>query len=716
MHSRTKAPAAKAVPQPRCMIEGLESRQLLSAASGIIVHPDLTFIPDASGGSVSGFTPTQIRHAYGFDQVKFNGVVGDGTGQTIAIVDAFSDPHIVKDLGVFDAKFGLAAPPSFTIVDQRGRSAASVPMDPSWAGEIALDVEWAHAIAPKAKLDLVETDTDDLNNLLAGVKTARTLAGVSVVSMSWGGPEFSGQQNKDAIFTTPGGHTPITFVAASGDEGSFGGAEWPASSPNVLSVGGTSLFTLDNAGSYANEAPWSDSSGGVSRMEATPAFQKVVQASHRSTPDVSYNADPFSGFAVYDSISDGSYVGWQEVGGTSAGTPQWAALIAIADQGRALLHKAALDGVANTLPALYHVYNTSVYTADYHDIVSGWRAFGARAHPGYDLSTGLGTPHADKIIALLVAIGKATTTGTSSSSSGGTTTTGITAPTGGNTGSTGTTTTPKNAHGSDGGSITVSTDNDGGQDSATPSLERRVPPPIQPTPVVITFAPAPAGSGLIIETTSSNSSSSESITPKSISNRSSAVATVATSAATEAVYVAKAGAAITQAGAIAIEGNFAIHSANGSSPLALSSGAASLIGRELMNYLPAAQNIANVFSAIGIASGDVQSVTPISGAQVSSAPVAANAAAAARALFHIAPIDATALFSDALANFATQCAAVSGPVDAVNTPSRRAWAITAGVLVIDAALLGHWYARRRRAAKVSRSRDHIFRDGAPLTE
>src|SRR5437764_15461626 len=109
MHSRNMALAPNAAPARRpCLIEGLEARQLLSAAGGVVVHPDLTILPAATGGTVNGFTPAQIRHAYGFEKVKFNGVAGDGTGQTIAIVDAFRDPNITGDLAVFDATFGLA--------------------------------------------------------------------------------------------------------------------------------------------------------------------------------------------------------------------------------------------------------------------------------------------------------------------------------------------------------------------------------------------------------------------------------------------------------------------------------------------------------------------------------------------------------------------------------------------------------------------------------
>ena len=375
MDPRKNIPTRK-LPRPLAAnpIESLESRQLLSANLNVV--PDLTAMPAAAGAAVSGFTPAQIRHAYGFDTVKFNGVAGDGTGQTVAIVDAYNDPNIAADLATFDAKFSLPAPPSFLKLNQKGGAVTSVPTNAGWAGEIALDVEWAHAIAPKAKLILVEANSSNLSDLLAAVDTARKQAGVSVVSMSWGGGEFLGQKADDTYFTTPKGHTPETFVAASGDDGSFGGAEWPASSPNVLSVGGTSLYTLNSSGAYGSETAWSDSSGGLSRVEARPAYQANVQSSaSRAAPDVSYNANPNTGFAVYDSIPYGRVSGWQVIGGTSAGTPQWGALVAIADQGRALLHKAALDGPANTLPALYSVYTASTYLTTFNDITGGGGGF-----------------------------------------------------------------------------------------------------------------------------------------------------------------------------------------------------------------------------------------------------------------------------------------------------------------------------------------------------
>ena len=370
-------------PPVRHRLEGLESRQFLSAAC-LHAQPNYRVGPPPLPVApvVQGYTPSQIRHAYGMDQV-----FGDGTGQTIAIVDAYRHPSIASDLAVFDQKFGIAAPPSFRIVNQTGGSDASVKINSGWASEIALDVEWAHAIAPNASLLLVESKSDNIPDLVAGVDYARKQAGVSVVSMSWGTSEWSGQRSYDATFATPASHQGVTFVASSGDEGSIGGAEWPSTSANVLSVGGTSLSTSGTAGSYSSESGWSKSTGGVSRYEKAPIYQSLVQSGgYRTSPDVAYNGDPNTGYAVYSSVRDGGVVGWSVVGGTSAGAPQWAAQVAVADQLRAALGKPSLDGAAGTLTALYSLYNApntagyATYAADFHDISQG-RSTG-RQHPG----------------------------------------------------------------------------------------------------------------------------------------------------------------------------------------------------------------------------------------------------------------------------------------------------------------------------------------------
>ena len=338
----------------RVVFEQLEPRALLSATplSDIVAQPLFT----------GPFQPSQITQAYNFKSLTFSGgsVAANGSGQTIAIVDAYNDPNITGvtgDLAKFDAQWGLPAPPSFTKVMQvvGGRAPAT---NSGWTWQIALDVEWAHAIAPAANILLVEANTASLSNLLSAVSYAANYPGVSVVSMSWGSSEFSGETAYDSsVFTTPSGHTPVSFVAASGDSGSPG--LWPAFSPNVLAVGGTSLTTQNSSGTYGSETGWSGSGGGISLYETVPAFQRgwaiaglSTTSTMRTIPDVAYNADPNTGYYVYDSVPYAGYRGWWEVGGTSAAVPQWAAPLAIADQGRALAGKSVAEPVSCSLLAL----------------------------------------------------------------------------------------------------------------------------------------------------------------------------------------------------------------------------------------------------------------------------------------------------------------------------------------------------------------------------
>src|SRR5262249_43106310 len=230
-----------------------------------------------------------IRHAYGFDQIMFGSVKGDGAGQTIGIVDAFDDPNVFQDLDVFDNAFGLPGPASsfLTKATPQGKPRTNS----SWAGEIALDVEWAHATAPGAHILLVEAASNSLSNLLSAVSYAASQPGVVAVSMSWGGAEFSSEISLDGYFVSPAGRG-ITFVAASGDSP---GEIWPSTSPNVLSVGGTSMPTLNSAGDYpaGKETGWNSSGGGTSAFESSPSYQKTVTGSSvRTNPDVASLADP----------------------------------------------------------------------------------------------------------------------------------------------------------------------------------------------------------------------------------------------------------------------------------------------------------------------------------------------------------------------------------------------------------------------------------------
>jgi hypothetical protein len=409
----------------RVAIEGLEARALLSAT----FYPDIEWLNDAAGGTtVSGYTPAQVRRAYGFDQVRLGdgSVAADGAGQTIAIIDAFNHPNIASDLNVFSTQFALPAA-DLKVVNQTGGTRLPA-TDAGWAGEIALDVEWAHAIAPAASILLVEANSAQDSDLMAAVDYARHAAGVSVISMSWGGSEyfsFRGDESStqlafDQTFTTPAAHPGVTFIASAGDSGFNNGVQWPASSPNVIAVGGTSLQTQDAAGTYLGEGPWrgvrSGTSGGFSQVEPEPAYQQAAQQSGaRSTPDVGYNGDPNTGFAVYDSVAFNGSSGWDVVGGTSAGAPQWAALVAIANQGRALAGRGSLDGPTGTLPDLYGLYRPPG-TADYSTTYTA--AFNDIGADGYGYTTGLGTPKAAAVVNTLV--GTSSSDGGDTGSGGGT--------------------------------------------------------------------------------------------------------------------------------------------------------------------------------------------------------------------------------------------------------------------------------------------------------
>ena len=375
---------------------------------------------DSPSGTVA-YSPAQVRAAYGLDNVSL-----DGTGQIIAIVDAYDDPNIVPALDAFDNQFGLtsAGPTLYnqygpassflTVLDQNGQATSLPGTDPNgpgtdnWEAEEALDVEWAHAIAPGAQIILVVANSQSLPDLMTAVAAAASQPGVSVVSMSWGFAEgqavfASDEATYDNIFTTPG----VTFVASTGD---FGAAdpEYPAFSPNVLSVGGTSL-TLNGDNSYNSETGFGyqssalgafiGSGGGISLYEPEPAYQQSVQSTgSRTIPDVALVADPATGAWVADPYNVSGGNPFEVVGGTSLSAPCWAALIALANQGRTAAGEPALDSASptDTQQALY-----SLPQSDYNVISSGNNGYSAAA--GYNLVTGLGTPVANLLISDLVA-------------------------------------------------------------------------------------------------------------------------------------------------------------------------------------------------------------------------------------------------------------------------------------------------------------------------
>ena len=224
--------------------------------------------------------------------------------------------------------------------------------------------------------------------------------GASAVSMSWTVAEFSGENSYDNHFAASG----VTFFAAAGDSGT--GVAYPAASSDVVGVGGTSLH-LNSSGNYQSETAWSGSGGGLSKIEREPLFQSQFAIpddakGYRGAPDVSYNGDPGTGVAIYDSFGINGASGWFQVGGTSAGTPQWAALIAITNSTRVATRKANLPSADTNLYSIAK----SAMASDFHPVTSGTNGTcGAlcTATAGYDFVTGLGTPQAPALIAALAA-------------------------------------------------------------------------------------------------------------------------------------------------------------------------------------------------------------------------------------------------------------------------------------------------------------------------
>jgi len=321
------------------------------------VDVDLTAVTMGAGtyGGAGGLTVPQVVECYGIrgpSGILFGGTQGDGSHQTIAIVVAYHDIYLSGDVQAFDGEIpGIVG---FNLPGlQLSESGAGVSDSDSetdrWAMEATTDVEWAHAIAPAARIDLVETSRDDVESLVAAAQYAASLPGVSVVSMSWGNdgtePTASQEAAMDAALTTPPGHSPVVFVAASGDSGYYGGsdAKYPAVSPNVIAVGGTTLTynqlgTGDSAVYSRNtEAYWSPGGNGASANEPLPTFQRGFGLDYngrRFGPDVSMYADLVP---VYDTFSNRTTPNmyWESTDGTSLAAPMFAALVAIIDQGRA---------------------------------------------------------------------------------------------------------------------------------------------------------------------------------------------------------------------------------------------------------------------------------------------------------------------------------------------------------------------------------------------
>jgi subtilase family serine protease len=420
---------------------------------GLRLRPQIDLLDERC--LLSGLTPAQLTAAYGVNAITFGKVNGTGSGETIALIEAYNDPTIASDLHTFDQAYNLPDP-NLTVVNQSGGAvSATAQTNTGWAEEESLDVETAHAVAPGANILVVEANSQNMQDLLTAVNTARNTSGVVAVSMSWGFSETPNETSYDTYFTTPSGHQGITFIASSGDNGSLAGASYPAASPNVLSVGGTTLL-LSSSGAYQSESAWIDSGGGYSKYEPEPSYQAKVQSTgYKATPDVAFDGDPNTGVQIYVTLPTryGSQGSWITVGGTSLGSPAWAGIIAITDQGRALAGEPSLDGPTQTLPALY-----AAPTSDFNTVAPASSSFGGGGGFGYGYSafgssslfggpslgasattsssstgantaTGLGTPIGPALVSDLVASTLTTPVTPVTGSGGGTTPTPAPTPT-----------------------------------------------------------------------------------------------------------------------------------------------------------------------------------------------------------------------------------------------------------------------------------------------
>jgi subtilase family serine protease len=372
-----------------------------------------------------GLTPQQIIKAYNVGPLRKKGI--DGKGQTIVVVDSFGSPTIVSDLRTFDRKFGLPAPPSLRVIQPAGKVPAFHAGNSNrlgWAQETTLDVEWAHVMAPAARILLVETPTSE-NEGTTGFPAIVTAEKYvlrhhlgQVISQSFAATEqtFSAKTGYLALRDLRGAYKladtdHVTVLAASGDNGATSQkwnmndlytkpvVSWPATDPLVTAVGGTQLDLRANGTRRKADVAWNGSGGGRSVVFGRPAYQASVSGltgSHRGVPDISMDASCSSDVAIY--LTDG---GWTPICGTSLATPLFAGVVAMADQVAG--HGKAHDlGLIN--PALYTM--ATRHEPGIVDVVKGnntqrfdqdgnsYTVNGFVAGPGYDLVSGVGTVNA----------------------------------------------------------------------------------------------------------------------------------------------------------------------------------------------------------------------------------------------------------------------------------------------------------------------------------
>jgi subtilase family serine protease len=371
------------------------------------------------------YTPRDIRAAYGVNQLAAQGL--DGRGRTIVIVDAYQSPTLAHDLQTFDRLFGL---PNSQLVQlfPNGKTPYNIKDadQVGWAGEITLDVEWAHAIAPGAKIVYVGAKSDTDADLRSALRYAVNRDLGDVLSMSFIEDENCADIHLDQFHKILAQATAehITLVAGSGDTGAaefncpgtsfVTVAGYPTDDPLVTSIGGTDLIANGVTGQYKRESVWNEpdyagaSGGGVSHKFAKPSYQSGLPYAGRSVPDVAWNAAVAQGVLLYWTSSDDLATNGPiyYFGGTSEGGPQWAGLVALADQA----HHGRIGAINATLYRL--ASNRTTYSHYFHDITVGNSTFdgtllgggitpGYDAKPGYDLTTGWGSPKASALVLAL---------------------------------------------------------------------------------------------------------------------------------------------------------------------------------------------------------------------------------------------------------------------------------------------------------------------------
>ncbi len=338
---------------------------------GVSCHARVIVDPDghaAAAAAPSGYGPADLRSAYN--------ISGTGSSSTIiALVDAYGYPTAEADLGVYRAQFGLppctTANGCFKKVNQKGVQGNYPQTDTGWSQESALDLQMASAMCPSCSLILVEATSTSYANLAAAENEAAAL-GAHVISNSYGGSE-SGTTSYEASYNHPG----VAVTASSGDGGY--GVEFPASSPHVTAVGGTSLSHASNARGWS-ETAWVDAGSGCSTVYAKPSWQHDTGCAKRTVADVSAIADPNTGVAVYGPTGRRNRSGWMVFGGTSVAAPLVGAVYAVA---------------GNSVTGASAAYAD---TAALFDVTSGSNgscggSYLCTATAGYDGPTGLGTPN-----------------------------------------------------------------------------------------------------------------------------------------------------------------------------------------------------------------------------------------------------------------------------------------------------------------------------------